>query len=78
MATGIEASGAPKQYQFGDTMNIDAGGTILNAVLRSRGRRHPGRPPSAVPQGLPAAALSARAAQRIRGVPSPSTSTTKT
>ena len=24
MATGIEASGAPKQYEFGDTMNIDA------------------------------------------------------
>jgi Ca-activated chloride channel family protein len=36
MATGIEASGAPKQYEFGDTMNIDAGGTILNAVNRAR------------------------------------------
>jgi Ca-activated chloride channel family protein len=36
MATGIEASGAPKRYEFGDTMNIDAGGTILNAVMRSR------------------------------------------
>src|SRR5215204_1812573 len=34
MATGIEASGAPKPYTFGDTMNIDAGGTILNAVTR--------------------------------------------
>jgi len=34
MSTGIEASGAPKQYEFGDTMNIDAGGTILNAVRR--------------------------------------------
>jgi Ca-activated chloride channel homolog len=39
MATGIEASGAPKQYEFGDTMNIDAGGTILNAVRRSRDRQ---------------------------------------
>jgi Ca-activated chloride channel family protein len=38
MATGIEASGAPKVYEFGDTMNIDAGGTILNAVSRSRER----------------------------------------
>jgi Ca-activated chloride channel homolog len=36
MATGIEASGAPKKYEFGDTMNIDAGGTILNAVTRQR------------------------------------------
>ena len=36
MATGIEASGAPKRYEFGDTMNIDAGGTILNAVMRER------------------------------------------
>jgi Ca-activated chloride channel family protein len=36
MSTGIEASGAPKQYEFGDTMNIDAGGTILNAVRRRR------------------------------------------
>jgi Ca-activated chloride channel family protein len=37
MATGIEASGAPKPYEFGDTMNMDASGTILNAVLRERG-----------------------------------------
>ena len=37
MATGIEASGAPKPYEFGDTMNLDASSTILNAVLRSGG-----------------------------------------
>jgi Ca-activated chloride channel homolog len=36
MATGIEASGASKHYEFGDTMNLDASGTILNAVLRAR------------------------------------------
>jgi Ca-activated chloride channel family protein len=36
MATGIEASGAPKPYEFGDTMNLDASGTILNAVLRQQ------------------------------------------
>src|SRR5688500_6280957 len=36
MATGVEASGAPKRYEFGDTMNLDASGTILNAVLRER------------------------------------------
>ncbi len=36
MATGIEASGASKRYEFGDTLNLDASGTILNAVLRTR------------------------------------------
>ena len=36
MATGIEASGAPKPYEFGDTMNIDGASTILNAVRRTR------------------------------------------
>jgi Ca-activated chloride channel homolog len=36
MATGIEASAAPKRYEFGDTMNLDASATILNAVLRTR------------------------------------------
>jgi Ca-activated chloride channel homolog len=36
MATGIEASGTSKPYEFGDTMNLDASATILNAVLRSR------------------------------------------
>ena len=35
MSTGIETSGAPKPYQFGDTLNIDASGTILNAVTRN-------------------------------------------
>jgi Ca-activated chloride channel homolog len=39
MATGIEASGASKPYEFGDTMNLDASGTILNAVLRTRRER---------------------------------------
>src|SRR5258708_9795937 len=36
MATGIEASGASKRYEFGDTMNLDASGTILNALRRTR------------------------------------------
>jgi Ca-activated chloride channel family protein len=35
MSTGIETSGAPKPYEFGDTLNIDASGTILNAVTRN-------------------------------------------
>ena len=37
MATGIEASGAPKPYEFGDMMNLDASATILNAVSRRLG-----------------------------------------
>ena len=41
MSTGIEASGAPKPYEFGDTMNIEASSTILNAVQR---QQHVGSP----------------------------------
>jgi Ca-activated chloride channel family protein len=33
-ATGVEAMAAPKPYEFGDTMNIDPGATLLNAVQR--------------------------------------------
>ena len=35
LATGVEAGGASKPYEFGDTLNIDASGTILNAVQRA-------------------------------------------
>ena len=35
VATGIEAGGGSKPYEFGDTLNIDASGTILNAVQRA-------------------------------------------
>jgi Ca-activated chloride channel family protein len=34
LSTGIEAISAPKPYEFGDTMNLDPSGTILNAVQR--------------------------------------------
>jgi Ca-activated chloride channel homolog len=34
LATGIEASGATKPYEFGDTLNLDASATLLNAVRR--------------------------------------------
>ena len=34
LATGVEASGAPKTYEFGETLNLDASATILNAVRR--------------------------------------------
>ena len=34
MATGVEASGASKLYEFGDTLNLNVSGTILNAIRR--------------------------------------------
>jgi Ca-activated chloride channel family protein len=37
LSTGIEASGAPKPYEFGDVMNLDVTETILNAVKRLEG-----------------------------------------
>ena len=33
-ATGVETTGAPKAYEFGDTLNLDAAATLLNAVAR--------------------------------------------
>ena len=35
VASGIEAGGGSKPYEFGDTLNLDASGTILNAVRRT-------------------------------------------
>ena len=34
LATGVEAIAASKPYEFGDPMNLDPSGTILNAVRR--------------------------------------------
>ena len=34
MATGIEASGATRQYEFGDTMNLDITATLSSAIQR--------------------------------------------
>jgi Ca-activated chloride channel family protein len=33
-ATGVETTGAPKKYEFGDTLNLDAAATLLNAAQR--------------------------------------------
>ena len=33
-ATGVETTGAPKSYEFGDTLNLDAAATLLNAAQR--------------------------------------------
>src|SRR5216117_2770934 len=33
-ATGVETMAAPKPYEFGDTLNLDAAATLLNAAQR--------------------------------------------
>ena len=35
LATGIEADGWSKPYEFGDTMNLDVNATLQNALLRT-------------------------------------------
>jgi Ca-activated chloride channel homolog len=35
LATGIEAAGTTKPYEFGDALNLDVSGTILNAIRRN-------------------------------------------
>ena len=34
LATGIESSGPSKEYEFGDTLNLDISGTLLSALSR--------------------------------------------
>ena len=56
-ATGVETTGAPKPYEFGDTLNLDATSTLLNAVQREwQQRLQPERSagiPNAAPANLP-------------------------
>ncbi|MFN2397610.1 MAG: VWA domain-containing protein [Gemmatimonadaceae bacterium] len=35
LATGVEADAASKQYEFGDTLNIDVTATLMNALIRN-------------------------------------------
>jgi Ca-activated chloride channel homolog len=42
-ATGVETTGAPKPYEFGDTLNLDAAATLLNAVAREASESGVGR-----------------------------------
>jgi Ca-activated chloride channel family protein len=35
MATGVESSGASRQYEFGDTINLDVTETLSNAIRRA-------------------------------------------
>ena len=41
LATAIDAGGPSKPYEFGDVMNLDPSGTILNAVRRAGERDRP-------------------------------------
>jgi Ca-activated chloride channel family protein len=43
-ATGVETAGAPKPYEFGDTLNLDPASTLLNAVQREAQRPPVERP----------------------------------
>jgi Ca-activated chloride channel family protein len=38
-ATGVETTGAPKPYEFGETLNLDPASTLLNAVQREARER---------------------------------------
>ncbi|MCC7180947.1 MAG: hypothetical protein IT177_21380 [Acidobacteria bacterium] len=51
LSTGVETSGAPKPYEFGDTLNIDATATILNAVSRQAAERAEGEAARRAGQG---------------------------
>src|SRR2546430_8266046 len=46
-ATGVETTGAPKPYEFGDTLNLDAAATLLNAAQRQA--EHPSSPEPRAP-----------------------------
>ena len=52
-ATGVETTGAPKPYEFGDTLNLDAAATLLNAAAREA-RAHTAPRPGPRPSGGPA------------------------
>ena len=38
LATGVESGGASRLYEFGDTLNLDVGATLFNAVRRDGAR----------------------------------------
>jgi Ca-activated chloride channel homolog len=42
-ATGVETTGAPKAYEFGDTLNLDAAATLLSAASREARSASPSR-----------------------------------
>ncbi len=44
LATGVEAYESSKPYEFGDTINLDVTGTLLNAISRNAGEGGPDDP----------------------------------
>lgn len=52
LATGIEAGGPPRPYEFGDPMNLDAAATVLSTVSRQASRRQAGRPSQGGPEPI--------------------------
>ena len=50
-ATGVETTGAPKPYEFGDTLNLDPASTLLNAVQREA-RERADNPESAIESAI--------------------------
>jgi Ca-activated chloride channel family protein len=44
LATGVETSGVAKQYEWGDTLNLDPSATLLSAVQRAGRTLQPGAP----------------------------------
>jgi Ca-activated chloride channel homolog len=61
-ATGVETTGAPKPYEFGDTLNLDPASTLLNAVQREARERTS----SALESGLRPLRLALPDSRRIR------------
>jgi Ca-activated chloride channel family protein len=59
-ATGVETAGAPKPYEFGDTLNLDATSTLLNAVQREAREAAALAPASAERRGGSAASSGSR------------------
>src|SRR3982750_1839021 len=68
-ATGVETTGAPKPYEFGDTLNLDPASTLLNAVQREA--RDRANPQSATPNPRSAIGWSALTPQDPRHSPGP-------
>jgi Ca-activated chloride channel family protein len=52
-ATGVETTGAPKPYEFGDTLNLDPASTLLNAVQREARELAAQQPSALSPQPVP-------------------------
>ena len=53
LATGIEADGWSKQYEFGDVLNLDVNETLKNSLRAHRRHRRPDRPRLPRPDGAP-------------------------